>query len=147
MQKHFSFLLLTAFFVVLAGCDSGLKTYPVSGTVTYDGQPLAGATVGFSPKNPGEIEGDGGIARTDDNGFYQLQMIQGRAGGGTTPGEYHVTVSKVENVGTGTFTTDSDGNRLEEDRPVSVIPEKYGGPDSGLSATVEKKNNVINFEL
>ena len=146
MQKHFSILLLAAFFVAVSGCgDGGLKTYPVSGTVTYQGKPLAGATVGFSPKVPGE--GDGGFARTDEKGFYQLQTTQGRVNAGTTPGEYYVTITKVDMVGTGTFETDSTGNKVENARPVAVIPGKYSSAEAGLSATVEKKENTFNFDL
>jgi len=146
MQKLFPILLLTAFFVVATGCDDGkLKTYPVTGTITYKGEPLVGATVGFSPKVAGE--GDGGFARTNDKGFYELQTSQGRVGAGTTPGEYFVTVMKVDAVGTGVFTTDEDGTRREETNPVSAIPEKYSSTEGGLTATVEKKKNVFNFDL
>jgi len=146
MQKLFSTSFFLAFFVFIAGCgDGGLKTYPVSGTVTLNGEAVTGATVSFTPKVAGE--GDGAFARTDNRGFYQLQTTQGRVDGGTTPGEYYVTISKVEMVGTGTFTTDSEGNRIEGTRPVSVIPEIYGTAEGGLSAMVEKKRNEFNFEL
>jgi len=146
MHKHYSILLLTALFVAVSGCgDNKLKTYPVSGTITYQGKPLAGATVGFSPKVEGA--GDGGFARTDENGFYQLQTTQGNVNAGTTPGDYYVTIAKVSMVGTGTFTVSSTGEKKENEKPVSAIPAKYSGASSGLSATVEKKANVFNFDL
>ena len=146
MQKHFSILLLFAFFVVSVGCgDGGLRTYPVSGTITYQGEPLVGATVGFSPKVAGE--GDGGFAMTDSNGFYQLQTTQGRVGAGTTPGAYYVTITKVEMVGTGTFRMDPYAGRVEEELPQSVIPAIYSSAEAGLSATVVRGRNVFNFDL
>ena len=146
MQKHYSILLLAASFVAVAGCDDGtLRTYPVSGTVTFQGEPLAGATVGFSPKVEGE--GHGGFARTNAQGFYQIQTTQGRVNAGTTPGEYFVTITKVDMVGTGRFMTDSDGTRREIETPVSAIPEIYSSAEAGLSATVVRGNNVFNFDL
>jgi len=146
MQKHFSIILLVAFFVVVSGCGGGgLKTYPVSGTVTFEGEPLVGATVGFSPKVA--EEGDGGYARTDNKGFYELQTSQGKVGAGTTPGEYYVTITKVDMVGTGVFMVTSSGERQEETKPVSVIPAKYSSAEAGLTATVKKEKNVFDFDL
>jgi len=146
MQKLFPILLLIAFFVVATGCDDGkLKTYPVTGTITYKGEPVVGATVAFSPKVAGE--GDGGFALTDERGVYQLQTTQGRVGAGTTPGEYFVTITKVEMVGTGTFRNDPYDGRVEEQRPESMIPGIYSSAEGGLTATVEKKRNVFDFDL
>jgi len=146
MQKYISITLVAALFAFASGCsDDALKTYPVTGTVTYKGEPLVGATVGFAPKTAGQ--GDGGFARTDSKGGYKLQTTQGRVDAGTTPGEYYVTISKVEMTGTGKYVVDSTGERREEERPVSVIPEKYSSAEGELTATVEKKNNVFNFDL
>jgi len=146
MQKFVSVLLFLAFFVAASGCGDGkLKTYPVSGTVAYKGAPLVGATIGFSPKVAGM--GDGGYARTDEKGFYQLQTTQGRVNAGTTPGEYYVTISKVDAVGTGVFRVDDTGFRYEETNTVSAIPEKYSSAEAGLSAIVVKGKNVFNFDL
>ena len=146
MQRYFSILLLIPFFVVASGCNDGkLKTYPVSGTITYQGEPLVGATVGFTPKSEGS--GDGGFARTDEKGFYQLQTTQGRVNAGTTPGEYYVTITKVEMVGTGVFRNDPYAGQQEEMKPVPAIPAKYSSAEGGLSATVTKGKNVLNFDL
>jgi len=148
MQKQFSFslLLLLAFFVAVSGCSDGkLKTYSVTGMVTYKGEPLAGASLNFTPKVAGT--GDGGYAQTDDKGFYQLQTSLGRVNAGTTPGEYYVTISKVSAKGTGVFKTDDVGFRSEVTVAVSAIPEKYGSTEGGLSATVVKGKNVFNFDL
>ena len=147
MQKYISISLLFILFAAVAGCgDGALKTYSVTGKVTLKGEPVVGATVSFTPKVEGQ--GDGAYARTDDKGFYKLQTTQGRVDAGTTPGEYYVTISKVDMVGTGKFTTDSEGNKKEDQKPVSVIPEQYGTAAGGLTATVEaKKGNVFNFDL
>lgn len=52
-----------AFLVLLTGCGpSGPKVVPVSGTVTYNGQPLADGDIIFAPAAPGGLEYSGKIA-------------------------------------------------------------------------------------
>lgn len=146
MQKYFSILLLVAFSAVLSGCgsDGKMKTDRVSGTITYKGAPLVEASVTFIPK----VEGQGHTAygMTDNRGVYQLQTMLGRADAGTTPGEYDVRITKLEYRGSGKF-REEDGEQVELQDAVSVVPEKYGAPESGLSATVVKGRNVFNFDL
>jgi len=81
----------------------------------------------------------------------------GAVGAGTTPGEYMVTVAKLEKPKPAQeVRTDSSGRPIATassmgppPRLKSLIPDKYASVDtSGLTATVEqKRNNVINFEL
>ena len=146
MQKIFIFTGLVALFL-MTGCGGDkLKTYPVTGTVTYKGEIVAGATVSFNPKVPGE--GDDAYARTDNNGVYKLQTQLGKPEGGTTPGEYIVRVVKMEAVPTGRRTVDSTGEVTEETDAVSAIPQKYGSSlTTPLSFTVEKKKNVYDIEI
>lgn len=146
MRKRILILHFVAFVVAVSGCGDGkLKTYPVTGTVTYKGEPLEGATVGFTPKTEGE--GHGGFAITNDKGFYQLQTTRGHVNAGTTPGEYYVTIIKVKMVKTGRFTPGYGGERIEEEEAVSLIPEKYCSGAGGLTATVVKGKNEFNFDL
>ena len=130
--------------VALVGCggSGGLATVKVSGIVTFDGEPLAGASVTFDPKTPGQ--GHEGFATTDANGRYQLSTALGAADAGTTPGDYLVAIRKTE----------EDPNapppaRGFLPRTISVIPERYAQTGtSGLTATVEnKRSNEINFAL
>ena len=74
--------------VVLAGCGSRLV--PVAGTVTLDGEPVAGAKVTFIPAGPG-IPATG---TTDATGRYELRIGSGRTG--VPCGRYGVTVSKLK---------------------------------------------------
>lgn len=63
---------------------------PVSGTVTYDGQPVSDATVAFSsPSSPRLATG-----RTDHEGRFVLSSYDPQDG--AAPGEYTVVVTKIE---------------------------------------------------
>jgi hypothetical protein len=67
----------------LAGCGGErFPVAPVSGTVTLDGQPLAGARVGFEPRRTDESinAGPGSYATTDAEGRYRLETLDGRRG-------------------------------------------------------------------
>lgn len=66
-----------------AGCSQ--KPYelaPVSGTVTLDGEPLAGAAVNFQPvrSRGNDNPGPGSSGRCDGDGRYQLTTIHGDPG-------------------------------------------------------------------
>ncbi|HEX5272747.1 MAG TPA: hypothetical protein VFW33_19755 [Gemmataceae bacterium] len=64
------------------GCGSGQKFAPVSGKVTLDGQPLAGATVSLQPIAPeGSAEaGPGSAGKTNEKGEYTLTGDKGQKG-------------------------------------------------------------------
>ena len=90
------------------GGGSGVKTVPVTATVTYNGKPVSGAAIGFSPaggaggpaapKAPGEKvtpqsmpHGAHGI--TDASGKAKMWTIE--PGDGVQPGSYLVTIEKA----------------------------------------------------
>ena len=136
--------------VVLSGCGSKLDTIKVTGTITFDGAPLADATVNFSP----ETEGAGlpAYGTTDAGGNYVLQTPQGAVNGGTTPGKYLVTVQKREKSPVEETSGEYDGTSSAQNpnlpRPKSLIPERYERAiSSRLTATVDKDNTVFNFDL
>lgn len=128
----------------LSGCGSDLKPpplFPVTGTVTYQGKAVAGATVVFVPeaktkKNEPPLMRPSGVA--DDQGNYSLMWIEKLDG--APAGKYKVAITAVE-----PFSEEEDS---ETTRP-NAIPEKYGNPaTSGFTATVEEDGeNVFNFEL
>jgi hypothetical protein len=77
--------------LMVAGCGSrpvNPDMAPVSGTVTYQGQPVADANVAF------HADERGSFAVTDSQGRFQLQSEQ--PGDGAIPGEYSVSISKME---------------------------------------------------
>ena len=142
--------------IVLTGCSysSRRPTYPVTGTVTLKGKPLAGAAVTFVPTGN---EGEAASAITDSEGKYALTTW--RAGDGARPGEYRVKVSKQEQ-------TSADPSKMvknlsiEEEQKIyvenkklrppakSLIPSKYQDDvTSGLVHTVEKKPTTFDIKL
>ena len=76
----------------IAGCGSGLV--PVEGTITLDGKPLAGATIGM------ELVGGAKDFRlfsgeTDANGRYVIKPFEKNRSGALV-GEYHVMITSVK---------------------------------------------------
>ncbi|MBA2114688.1 carboxypeptidase regulatory-like domain-containing protein [Bremerella alba] len=80
---------------LLVGCFGSDKIAPVSGLVTLDGEPLAGAIVGFEPiAQEGDLEaGYGSYAKTDDDGHYTLRSLKNEEG--ALIGQHRVSVSTV----------------------------------------------------
>ena len=104
----------------LLGCSAGGPTLTaVSGTVTLDDKPLAGALVKFFPQ--GETQGHGGHARTGEDGRYEI-LPQRLPGKGLLPGQYKVIVSRL---------VAPDGTLLPPDaKPIETaskesVPEPY----------------------
>ncbi len=85
------------------GCVGGGPKYvPVSGVVTLNGKPLAGATVTFSPiAPPGEVNaGDGSAGKTNDAGEFTLTTSRGAPG--ALVGKHKVRIfALARQVGTG----------------------------------------------
>lgn len=148
---------------LVVGCSKGParpKTYPVSGTVTLNGQPVDGATVVFVPKTAvqgAQAAGQQGpqvaTGETDAQGRYQLGTFA--KGDGAVPGEYLVKVFKYPKAATPTGPAggDEDYQPPEENAPPpappkNLLPEKYANEQtSGLSFTVEAKANTFDIQL
>ena len=104
LRSYAPSLLLTI--AVVSGCGGGVelpdyadKLIPVSGTVTADGKPVAGANVVFHPADYGGDSAQTAYGRTDDNGKYTLTTpiagldIEQQAG--AVEGVYKVTVNRI----------------------------------------------------
>jgi hypothetical protein len=79
--------------VACMGCSpSPFKLVPVSGTVSLDGQPLAGGIVNFQPivVGTGVNSGPGSTARTGTDGRFTLATIRGEPG--AVVGEHRVKI-------------------------------------------------------
>ena len=126
----------------LTGCgatSTGPATTPVTGEVTLNGQPVAGADVAFMPT----VEGPDSApaqAITDDAGRFEVVSLfdQGRTTRtGMVPGAYSVTITQLEPA---TSTARP---------PRNLLPEKYAAPESSeLSAEVASEGEQhFKFEL
>ena len=139
---RFTITLLLLFFA-LPGCGrpkiDGLV--PVSGTVTYNGEPLAEATIGFTPREfqPGDRLGTG---KSDDQGRFELRTI-GELG--VLPGEYTVVVIKNEMV------PRESGLQIPGRPPSgeirSLIPKRYGNPKTSDLHVVVGQNGLRDLRL
>ena len=136
--------------LIMSGCgeDDGIgKRYPVSGTVTYRGQPVPKATVTFTPADAGS--GRPATGTTDQDGYYSLSTAS--PGDGALPGKYAVTVSAVEidlsktkNAPGGMYRTDI----IIKAPKKAMIPAKYGSTKaSPLSAEVKEQRNTFDLAL
>jgi hypothetical protein len=117
--------------VILLGCGSRPL---VQGTVTYQGQPLSGATVTFVAPS-----GHMAAGITDANGQFALTSGEQPA---FAPGQYRVTVTKygqskqAANAADITRMKRYQGGRVSAP-PESEIPAQYSDVrTSGLEATV-----------
>jgi len=163
MERIISFGFCVFVLLSMSGCGGvDAEFRPVSGTVTYGGAPLEGASVFFVPLNETGIAATGA---TDASGKYSLTSTTAkRFGSGAKPGQYRVRITKSEDTvnpdqeafDKGEITYEELQERKARRGPYGggivakdLIPSKYGNPlTSGLQATVEdKKSNEINFDL
>ncbi|MCA9030297.1 MAG: carboxypeptidase regulatory-like domain-containing protein [Planctomycetaceae bacterium] len=131
--------------VLLAGCSGGgegaaerLPTVAVSGKVTYQGNPVDGATVTFNPgKEPGK---KAAFAVTNSEGEFTLTTYE--SGDGAIAGKYFVTVSKQQSLARPADPSNEENYVPPEElppapEPVSQIPLKYATPaTSGIMVDV-----------
>ena len=117
-----------------AGCARGPGDTPdlgtVSGTVTLDGKPLAGATVEFSPESGRPSSGE-----TDAGGKYVLQYSANNPGAKVGK---HVVRIKTEK-----YVEKANGETVMTEE---TLPPKYHA-ETELTEEVKAGPNEINFDL
>lgn len=80
-MKIHAIIVLSFLFLFLSGCgERGVERHEVSGTATFDGQPIVFGTIQFIPKLDIEKEAPTGSA-TIENGKYQTDEGQGIVSG------------------------------------------------------------------
>lgn len=156
MERRFLVVLSTAILGgLLTGCGGTDRPQmaPVTGRVTYQGKPVAGADVSFmSPASPRVAAG-----RTNSEGQYKLSTFN--TGDGAVLGEHVVTISKAApTTGAGTMSADNPGADYDKamkeaakakPKVDSELPAKYADPkESGLTRSVIAGDiNSFNFDL
>ena len=122
----------------LSGCgkDPNLpELVPVSGTVTWNDQPLSGAVVTFIPIE--ETRGSGASSRTGADGGYRLSAAAGK---------YHVVISKLRMPDGSDFPIGTDLAPVDSGAR-EVLPSYSDRERPRLSATVPAPDGAINFVL
>ena len=131
----FATLLLT--FVMLPGCGpSGPERFPVSGNVTFGGQPVKQGAIGFWP-----IEGTQAPLTGGDitDGKYYIPADKG-----PLAGKYQVQFEVHKD--TGKKWPDIAG-RLTIDAYEDITPEKYSGETSELRVEIGSDSTEYDFAL
>lgn len=154
---------------LLCGCGDGQpKTYPVSGVVTLDDKPVAGAMVTFISD---AADSKASTTTADDQGKYSLSTF--KQGDGAVPGSYKIIVSKYQKgaeenpygnnnppeaveqtpeaisaaYGKG-YSGPPKGNAAKAPKEWNDVPAKYSNKaQSGLTFTVETKPNTFDIKL
>jgi hypothetical protein len=135
MRAPLMFVLLCGSFILFhVGCGSNgpagperLQTVSAGGTVTYQGNPLANASVSFQ-HDEGTVVATG---KTDDQGRFTLSTYG--TNDGAPVGSYRVTVavSAVEEIEPGVLAPEPEGGFK------APIPTQYADPTtSGLTAEI-----------
>jgi len=142
MTLHRLAALGTAIVLVsVAGCGKPgtAPTVKVTGTVTYNGTPVAGASVGFLPDSGRPASGT-----TDAQGRFTLSTFA--QGDGAVPGRHRVTISEPASESAPMPGTPEAENWTP---PEPRFPAKYADPNtSGFTATVEKGGeNDFTFDM
>lgn len=148
--------------LLLTGCGSGgdkVQTNKVKGKVTYNGSPVAGATVTFSPQEKGT---PAALGITDAQGVYTLTTYD--SGDGAAAGLYKVLVYKVSQAeapasnapahdptgagGPSAPPAHSGSKAGQKKASGSLLPEKYAKVDTTpINKNVVGGDNEINIEL
>ncbi len=142
--------------VVAGGCGSGddLPRLPISGRVTFDGEPLSGAWIEFRPKGGADVTTLGAMI---DEGRFSVSRSDG-----LVPGDYRVTISKAEAPDAGGAMVKSEplpkgkvtkAMKLKKAAPnpfgfaKQLIPEQYNRKSQLVAKVEEGKANDFEFAL
>jgi hypothetical protein len=126
----------------LLGCSNSHGTASVSGTVTYKGQPVDGATVIFHTKGEGPTAKPA-QGKTDSSGSFSVTtyFAPGEQPVGALPGDYAVTVTKIDEP-QGAFDPHKDPP------PKNHLPARYSTPQqSPLTVTIKTGSNRPELKL
>lgn len=138
------------------GCSKGPipgreKTVPVTGLVTFNGEPVAEAAVVFTPDAAGETaQGQGAFATTDKSGRFQMMTYE--PGDGVVPGRYKALVTKVE---AGELPPPEEGEYVPPSGievippPKHLLPVRYSTPRTTPFSVeiVDGDGQTVDFEL
>ena len=136
MYRYVVWALLISF---LVGCGSEYDIAPVSGKITLDGAPLAGALVSFEPLATDGLEaGYGSYGECNEEGVYQLKSLHGENGAIVGPHRILITTMKGKEGPNGEMIM------ISKER----VPDKYMDYDNPLKFDVPAEGtDQAHFEL
>ena len=119
------------FAALLSGCGgSGPEVAPVSGRVTLDGAPLAGARIRFQPEGAGGSPSHG---TADQDGHYVLGYKRGQPGA---------------RIGWHTISIERGGHGDPENKAnPPALPARYNTASELREEVKAGEDNVLNLEL
>ena len=122
-------LVISAILLGFIGCDTGPKFYPVTGSVSYAGQPVADGEIIFADAAGSGASAVGRI----EKGRYTLQATAGE-------NQVRITASKE----TGRMLEGGMGAKIPE--RIDLIPAQYNTATT-LNRTVDPHALTIDFDL
>jgi hypothetical protein len=120
-----------ASYLAVVGCTSDSKHGTVSGTVTFDNQPLAKGTISFIPTDGGTASADAAIV---DGKFSQVVPV----------GEKRVTISSPKVIGQRKAYDTLDSPLV--DQTEELLPPQYNR-ESKLNLTVKPGQQTSDYDL
>jgi hypothetical protein len=133
---YISFVLLLPAILITFGCGDSKSPAKVTGTITLNGNPLAGAEVTFTPDDGTRIS----QGNTDDKGKYELWFSA--TANGAAVGTHRVSIRVASSDAYVPPSRDSD----VPPPPRETIPSKYN-TETELTATLKRGKQVVNFDL
>jgi hypothetical protein len=130
--------VLVLFLAALSGCGYGKNDrVPVTGTVTFDGEPVEDGVITFVPQGGGgEVKK---VGATIHGGKYALAADRG-----PLPGNYRVEVVWNKKTGKKVTTPGDTGTTIDETK--QVIPPRFNR-DTTLTAEIKPAANTVDYDL
>ena len=147
VQGKVSLVLVAAVLSFVAGCGSGLRpiagSVGVSGTVTFNGQPLEQGMVRFAPESGGKAQPATGQIK---NGKFT--MLTTASSPGVVVGKYKVSIISNKPFTPPPLKPGTPPDPKAKFEPESLIPTKYNDiKTSGLEADVTAAVTSLTFAL
>lgn len=138
MKTTLRLLILVPLVLPLGGCGRGYdgpKRYPLSGKVSYDGEPIDMGTISFIPADGAHLRISGGQIV---NGAYSVLEEKG-----ANAGKYRVEIRWAKKTGKKYFDKDL---QLENDARKEGLPPRFR-EKSELTAEVSDSQTTFDFHL
>ena len=147
IQGKVSLALVAGVLSFVAGCGSGVRpidgSVPVSGTVTFNGQPLEQGMVRFAPESGGKAQPATGQIK---NGKFT--MLTTASSPGVVVGKYKVSIISNKPFAPPALKPGTPPDPKAKFEPESLVPTKYNDiKTSGLEADVTAAVTSLTFAL